>query len=116
MSNGQVYNEWEHNYNDLVNIWLVYCSMNAGKTNQPRNQYDSSPTSLYNIKVMEHLSNTPDVGMYLNKSVKFMGHKLKIKLRIQNSPVPRILDVHQSLSCQTVTESILSGTNAGIHK
>jgi len=49
--------------------------MNAGKTNQSCNQYDSSPTSLYNIKVMVHLSSTPDVGMYLNKSVKFMGHK-----------------------------------------
>ena len=54
--------------------------MNAGKINQPCNQYDSSPTSLYNIKVMVHLSNTPDVGMYLNRSVKFMGQKVENKI------------------------------------
>lgn len=116
MSNGWVYDEWEHNYNDLANIWLVYCSMNAGKTNQPCNQYESSPISLYNIKVWVHLSNTPDMGMYLNKSSNLLDTKLKIRLRIQNSPVLRILDVHQSLSCQTATESILSGTDAGIYK
>jgi len=52
----------------------------------------------------------------LIKVLNLWGTKLKIKLRIQNSPILRILDVHQSLSCQTVTESILSGTDAGIYK
>ena len=90
--------------------------MNAGKTNQPCNQYDSSPTSLYNIKVIVHLSNTPDVGMYLNKSVKFMGQKVENKIMNTKFSCTKILDVHQSLSYQTVTEFILFGTDAGIYK
>lgn len=66
--------------------------MNADKTNQPCDQYESSSTSLYNIKVMVHLPNTPDVGTYLNKSVKFMGHKVEnnimnIKFSCTKNPV-----------------------------
>lgn len=51
------------------------------------------------------------------KKVSNIGTRtLKIKSRIQNAPVLWIFEVHQSLSRQTVTESILPGTSAGIYK
>jgi hypothetical protein len=134
---------------------------------------------------MVHLPNTPDMGLYLNKSVKFMGHSFiplacaecddfllfsgassipvryilypatlphqlffhppslhlaiyflvllipnsytilfwefmghKVENKITNTKYSllRILDVHHSLSRQTATEFILSGTDAGIYK
>jgi hypothetical protein len=89
--------------------------MNAGETNHPCNQYDSSLVSLYNINLMIHLSNTPDMGMYFNKSVKFMGHKVENKITNTKFSCTKKPGYPSIIIMQTVTESILSGIDAGIY-